>query len=715
MERTLYYWLKGKTPHVETIKEYFLNAEPDFRGCFVMPEDLSEGTLLDAARQFVARKGLDADTLRDQIPMTQPGRIEKILAGEAPADDVHELAKLLAIRYARPDMGTVIQRLRIARATQDGYRRLVRFPCPGIEHTCADPTQNKVLQLLGLIGNIYNLTVAAWKNGQTEEEENLWFESQLHPWDRETILRSILPSRFDSAYQEVGQMLTRIFVTLKPDDPLPDYVPMFPDSFEPTSQRKLELITLLAHNAQRTEATLDRIRRSSAWRVLQDVGDYWVVSELAQEENLSPKARAAALQRLRELAATPDQTMSAILAELHNLLNAERSARPKDVEQRVAALLAEAEANAAFSDWRAAILQYRAKDCLARNDIRGATDYFEQTLDATAENSFGPLRGKIARDCLAVMVANGGLAPKKHEKPVRHMLADGMIEGSATPSLEDTAKAVAEYYWDTLYKPYPGYPVEPPASTTAFKKIFGDTFGFIEYADWEGLRAWLKKHRRSLGKKTLCEVRGDSMLLACIKFLYMDGLEHLPVPRGKLLNHMANRRKAIALLVEEWPEQLNIVDFKRQSAAMLAAQQRDIETLGRLLAAGADVNLQDYKGRTVLHSAVTGGSMECLAAVLKHKPDRQWVTAEEGNTPLHTAIKMGLPGILHPLIAYAPEWVHTKNSFDFTPLGFAEKIIIPDLPAFQHLMAQHGRTVGAQGDYEECLATLRAAHAKNRG
>jgi hypothetical protein len=81
------------------------------------------------------------------------------------------------------------------------------------------------------------------------------------------------------------------------------------------------------------------------------------------------------------------------------------------------------------------------------------------------------------------------------------MLADGMIEGSANPSLEDTAKAVAEYYWDTLYKPYPGYPAERPASTTDFKKIFSDTFGFIEYADWEGLRAWLKKNRRTLGKK----------------------------------------------------------------------------------------------------------------------------------------------------------------------------------------------------------------------
>jgi ankyrin repeat protein len=59
---------------------------------------------------------------------------------------------------------------------------------------------------------------------------------------------------------------------------------------------------------------------------------------------------------------------------------------------------------------------------------------------------------------------------------------------------------------------------------------------------------------------------------------------------------MANRRQAIALLVSEWPEQLNIVDFKRQSASMFAAQQRDSETLQMLLKAGADVNLQDYTG-----------------------------------------------------------------------------------------------------------------------
>jgi ankyrin repeat protein len=173
---------------------------------------------------------------------------------------------------------------------------------------------------------------------------------------------------------------------------------------------------------------------------------------------------------------------------------------------------------------------------------------------------------------------------------------------------------------------------------------------------------------------------------------------------------MANRRQAIALLVSEWPEQLNIVDFKRQSASMFAAQQRDSETLQMLLKAGADVNLQDYTGRTVLHGAVTGGSVECLAAVLERQPDRQLVTAEEGNTPLHTAVKMGLPGIVRPLIEYAPEWVQAKNTFDFTPLEFAEKIVIRTCPPSRLSWPSWAAKSATRRDYEECLPAALSQH-----
>ncbi len=721
IERNLYNWLDGTIPHVKKIEEYFPDdAQMDFRGCFVIPEDLPDTALLDASRAFVVRKQLDADTLRDQIPMTQPGRIEAVLNGDAPMDEIREFVRLLSIRYAVPDMRTIRQRLRVARATQDAYRRLLAFLCPNVEPTCADPTQNKVLQLLGLISYVYDLTIKAYKQNDSQAEENRWFESQLPPWDKETILLSIVPSRFNTAHIEVGEMLTRIFSTLKADDSLPDYVlSLSPADIESTTLRKLELITLLAHDAQHTNATLDRIRRSSAWRVLRDVSDYWIVSQIALDESLSPKARAAAIERLREVASTPDQTLGAIMIELGSLLNAERKQRPAGVEKRVGTLLAEAETSEAYSRWEAGVLQYRAKDSLAKNDYENAVKYFEKSLDATHTHNHGGLRGEIARDCFAVMVANSGLDHKRHEKPFRHMLADGsMIEGSTSPSLEDTAKAVLEYFWDTLYKPYPDYPVERPIAQAEFKKMFSETFGFIEYADWDSLTVWLKKNRRSLGKKTLSSVTGDSTLLTWIKPMYeieskFDLLNawlpsHSRESTTQMAAHMANRRKAITVLVKEWPEQLNMVDFKRQSALMFAAQQRDVETLQVLLEAGANIDLQDYKGRTALHGAVTGGSVECIAAVLNRQPDTEKVTTEEGNTPLHTAVKMGLPALLRPLIDYAPKWLVQKNTFDLTPLELLERIIMPDLPAFQSLMQQNHRRVGKQADYQECVMMLRS-------
>lgn len=723
IERNLYNWLDKTVPHVKKIGEYFPDdAQMDFRGCFVIPADLPDIALLDAARAFVARKQLDADALRDQIPMTQPGRIEAVLGGSAAVDEVREFTRLLSIRYAVPDMRTLRQRLRIARATQDAYRRLLEFLCPGVEPTCADPSQNKVLQLLGVISYVYDLTIKAYKQNEGQAEEDRWFESQLAPWDKETILLSILPSRFNTAHIEVGQMLTRIFSTLKADDPLPDYVSMSPDDIESTTQRKLELITLLAHDAQRIDATLDRIRRSSAWRVLRDVSDYWIVSQIAQHESLSPKGRAAATERLREVASTPDQTLGAILIELGSLLNAERKKRPADVEKRVATLLIEAEANEAYPRWEAGVLQYRAKDYLAKNDFEKATDYFEKSLDATHTHNHGGLRGEIAHDCLAVMIANGGLDQKKHEKPFRHMLADGsMIEGSASPSLEEAAKAVLEYFWNTLYKPYPGHPVERPIALAEFERMFTETFGFIEHADWDSLNAWLKKNRRSLHKKTLSSVSGDSTLLTWLKPMYeiesrLDLLNawrptHLRDSNNQMAAHMANRRKAIAMLVKEWPEQLNLVDFKGQSAIMFAAQQRDIEVLRVLLEAGADVDLQDCDGRTVLHSAVSGGDLECVAAVLARQPKLDKATFDEGSTPLHTAVKMGLPALLDLLLDYGPEWATTKNAFGYTPLEFAEQVIMDDVPAVQRAMQQQGRRVGTQQDYETCVSRLRAAVA----
>lgn len=75
---------------------------------------------------------------------------------------------------------------------------------------------------------------------------------------------------------------------------------------------------------------------------------------------------------------------------------------------------------------------------------------------------------------------------------------------------------------------------------------------------------------------------------------------------------------------------------------MLAANEGDVELVHLLLEAGADVDAQDYIGRTALHSAVTGRSAKCVELVLDRAPQvSSRVTHDEGNTALHTSVRMG--------------------------------------------------------------------------
>ena len=47
---------------------------------------------------------------------------------------------------------------------QDGYIRLLKTLCPGTDPPCADPQQNKLLQLFALYKLVYNLTIDAWRH-----------------------------------------------------------------------------------------------------------------------------------------------------------------------------------------------------------------------------------------------------------------------------------------------------------------------------------------------------------------------------------------------------------------------------------------------------------------------------------------------------------------------------------------------------------------------
>lgn len=104
-------------------------------------------------------------------------RLEAVLNGSAPDDEKEVFVGCLAIRYTQPSMKTVRQRLMVACMVQTGYTSLLKALCPGVQATCTDPTQNKLLHCLRCLDHV-NLTIAAYKHTgsdtvQTEQAETL--------------------------------------------------------------------------------------------------------------------------------------------------------------------------------------------------------------------------------------------------------------------------------------------------------------------------------------------------------------------------------------------------------------------------------------------------------------------------------------------------------------------------------------------------------------
>jgi hypothetical protein len=716
--RTLQNWLNGSSSpkSADKIEQIFADdVVLDFVGAFPPDEQTSLAGQLEAALSFVARKNLNVETLHDEIPMTV-ARLEAIFDGSAPENEKLEFVKLIALRYAKPAMSTIRQRLRVARMMQDGCQRLSKFLCPEVEATCTDPARNKLLQLIGLFETIYNLTIQAWKNADAVTAQDSWFEKQLSPWDQADLLLSIMPSQRENGWLDLAKRLTRTFMELRPDSPLENLIPWDKECAVPIIKRSILRIQQGHEENQCMENLLARVHASSPWRVLQAESSYWVVSQFVLSTGLSQKIRDMTLQRLRELAETPGKKTGAIVIELDFLLNCEPKHRPKDVMPRVQSLLDEAKSSAGYDEWKAPLLRFSAKNRLCQNDFKGAVTDFKKALTACSERGFGGLRGEIARDGFATEIAEMGFIPKNQEPYYRNMLGY-MVFPDGEPSFEDAAVKCEEFFWSELYQPYPGIERMDGAGAIQSKAILEETFGLIEKADWDGLRTWMRRHAKTLRNKKLNDTRRNSVLLQWLKMLHLFE-SMLPTLKGsmafgmhreigKVEQHMKNWRIAIHLLLEAWPEQAAIADFKGQTPLMLVADNGDVE-LTKLLAPMSEVDAQDYIGRAALHAAVAGCSSECIAFVLECNPYvEDKVTIDEGNTALHTAVRFGIPGNFRMILDEFPSLAHKANLSGISPLIMAQKIL-EDLPRWRESMQRQNRRIGSSENFKEIVEYLKS-------
>jgi hypothetical protein len=725
--RSLYYWRQGTVPNPTSFMKYFPDEmQVSFKGTLYFDRKLSLDKQFSSVMAFTTRREFTAEKLRQEIPMTQPELLEDILNGNASDDLKTTFVSCMVDRYEAPSPKIIRQRLLFARMVQDGYVRLLKFLCPGVDPMCADPQQNKLLQLMAIYKLIYNLTLDAWRNCQYqgEEAENSWFEDHLPIFDKHRLFLSILPSRREEAYKELSELLTRHFAKLQPGTALDDHIGLDEMSVKRIARRNVERDKNFADERIATERLVDRMQKSSPWRALQSEHRYWVISQVAQHPGLTPKAKDMSIKRFFEVSDTPEQTITAILLELDLYLNGERNKRPKDSCNRVQVLLDKAESNDSYRLWEAAILQYKAKHLLATNDFSGAGKLFREALNKVNKRGYGPLIGEVARDCLAVEVANQKLIINNHEKYYREMLAGGIMEVAENiPGIEETSRWASDYFWGTLYKSYPGFDTLKPRAESVSKKILKSLMPLFNVGDSGGVLNWIKYNNQIL-KSSLPDVRGDSVLMLLIK-LYNDFInkselirQTLPIDlqeeHQKFQNLLANWREALGLIAKHAPKQLNIVDFKGQTPLMLMAESGDTNMVKILLMSGADPDKQDYHGMTSLHSAIKSRVDNCVDALLDHpcKTDKMTI---DGRTVLHTAAWTANIYAIERLLELAPILAWQRDSQGLTPLELVELLI--ERPEAREILSNElsktGRYCPSIEKFQDVLELLEQAPIAN--
>ena len=421
--------------------------------------------------------------------------------------------------------------------------------------------------------------------------------------------------------------------------------------------------------------------------------------------------------RLRELASTPGQTVGAISLELGFLLNAEPKQRPKDIAMRVEKLLTEAQASAGYDEWKAPLLRWQGKHSLMQNDFAAAITHHKAALTACAERSFGPFQGEIARDGWAIDIAENGLNPKTQGFWYRDMMRYGMFPDGLA-SLEDTAVWCEEFFQSDLYQPYPAVERQQMKSTDDWKLVCHALLGFSAKADWDGLRTWLKLSAAEYQRIRFVDAHRDTVLLQWIKMI--QNLEcKLPMAAAilpdatsadliQLKSMLQSWRTAITLLIEAWPQQAKIADFKGQTPLMLLADHGDVD-LTKLLASRLkqdDLDAQDFAGRTALHAAVASRSPECVAVVLEREPyvaDK--VTKDEKNTAMHTAVRFGQPESVRLILEAFPSLATQTNAKDQTPLDVARDIS-ENWNEWKQFMTKENRQTGSIKDFEAITLML---------
>lgn len=674
--RNLYNWKAGRLPRVDSISDMFptegaATQAKAFRGALMPDPAAPMDQVLAESFKFIHRKKLTPEMLSKQIAFPNVERLSEVIAGSGTVDENERFVVALRARYAVPSQQTIRQRLLMARAVQSAYLSLCEVICPEVGPSCTDASRNKVLQLLSLFTRVFNLTISAHcqVSPAGEEEEDRVFEASLTTFERHDLLLDIVPSRKHVSYLQVPSQWSRRFERMSAESPLEDLMPTHPDRIEYFVQTVAVRLLREEDEDRRVHEVVERCKWSSPWRALQDQG-FDVLRRIVGMDAMPPRTRILACERMLAVADGPTQKADAALQMALNLLASEDRDRSTALASRVDELLDLARVALPGTHHEPLLLATEAKHLLRKGRFKDARVQYRKALAACSNWGCGRLRGEIARDLLALEVADAALPNEEHTavaKYYRNMLAFGMFEAKP-PGIEDTAIWAYDYFWKDLFKPYRHAPSIRAPQTVKCQELLRQLQDEIMRDGQFDAQAWLAQQRKLLSKQRLRDVRGDSVLTLLLKFLAKLRTMAPPEPVERM-------RSFLLALIAAWPEQIQMSDFKAQTALMLAANDDEVEIVRSLLSGGANVDAQDYQGRTALHAAVTGCSMPCVELLLAAGPDTQKSTFDESQSVLHTAVRIGDTQIVGVLARALPKLLSATNVHGDTPRAEAQSVL----------------------------------------
>ncbi|OEE36951.1 ankryin [Vibrio genomosp. F10 str. ZF-129] len=711
--KNLYNWQKAKsTPEISSINNTFPDeVKIQFLGCF---EPDKKSPKFEQALAFIEKKGLQPGVLQHEIAINEAD-LKRIINTECSVEEEQDFVQKLKFRYQAPSTKTIRRRLLMARAIQEGYEQLVKFLTPTIDKLCIDLNENKALQLVQLYNDVYNRTLDAHLekrhiDGKLREfAENEYFTENLSPFLRYDLLLAFTSDNEQPALL-VSDQLNSIFSRHGEEDNL--------DNILPTSEDDIKLmVNVIREQGQQSnnyfiqlQALVEKLAQNKApYKQLQKMDDFEVVYGAMGHHYPIPKICEMIIGRLNELETTPEQSMKRILLELeyHLLIKLFDS----KTEGKVSVLIEEAKGNDDYECSKAQVLRFEAFHFIAQNKLSDAEKNLNIAIDECKKYSFGKLRGDLARDAFALAIANQKLIPNNHEKYFRDMIHWGNLDGTNKIDIYNVSRELHEYFWESLYKFYPGYKPLFATSRSDFEAFSRDILPCIENNN--PIAQLLKKHK-DLKKKQLKYPQADSVIMLMMKMSYemLGKLRYYrqsmpPEVESEIHSVLIGIIKAVREIVQEWPDIVNVSDFKQQTPLMLAAHNKDYETVEVLLKANADTDLRDFTGRTALHSSAASRCLKSASLLLEFGCDGKVVNVD-GSTALHTAVRFGEVPIVKLIIEKQPDLLEIRDSNGISPKELASRIA-SDYDLYQYLngyFKSEGRTVVSHSKYKQLLDIL---------